>query len=207
MTDQFGRRGRRADLAEQLHDALVARGLTPLPGGARQLIDTKIRHVAAQMRMTEAVALRHFGEREVEQLAAITADDWHAAKAVADAAGEITVTVPSTDAARLVMGLAMAVGQVIREVYGDLPAAAGEPLDALCELGAAIRDGLDAEELTADVTLDVLSTARTTLERAAAGVRDGSVNVVVSDTARPKFAEQLEHDAALAESLMHLNGS
>ena len=127
MTDRFGRRGRRADLAEQLHHALVERGLTPLPGGARQLIDTKNSQVAAHMRMTEAVVLRQFGDAEIAQLAAVTADDWHAAKAVADAAGQIAVTVPSTDAAQLVMGLAMAVGQVIREVYGDLPAAAGEP--------------------------------------------------------------------------------
>lgn len=38
-----------------------------------------------------------------------------------EAAGELAVPVPAADTAQLVMGLAMAVGQIVREAYGDRP--------------------------------------------------------------------------------------
>jgi hypothetical protein len=112
------------------------------------------------------------------------------------------VSVPAADAGQLVMGLAMAVGQMVREAYGELPASAGEPLDALGELGAALRAATQPESgLHAEVTLEVLSTAQRTLRRAAAGVADGTVPVIVADSARPRFARQLLADAELAERL------
>ena len=37
------------------------------------------------------------------------------------------------------VGFAMDVGRLVREAYGDRPASVGEPLDALYELGAALR--------------------------------------------------------------------
>jgi phage-related tail fiber protein len=201
MTEPLGRRGRRADLAEQLHNALRAKGLATLRGATRAIIDRRVTQVAQQMRMTEASALKHFGEREIGLLAESTAAEWHAMQAVADAASQIAVTVPARDASQLVMGLAMAVGQLVREIYGELPAAAGEPLDALCELGAALRDSLVDGDITAEVDLETLSAAQQALRQAAAGVADGSVPVVLADTARAGFAKQLQADAELAQEL------
>lgn len=196
MTEQFGRPGRRADLAKQLHDALLEKGLVALPGATRVMIDLTVTQVAQEMRTTETSVLKHFGERELTQLAERTATEWHAMQAVAEAASQIAVAVPARDAGQLVMGLAMAVGQIAREIYGELPAVAGEPLDALCELGAALRDSLVDGDVSAEVDLATLSAAEEALRKAAAGVADGSVPVVVADTARPSFAEQLQADAA-----------
>jgi hypothetical protein len=201
MMEQFGPSGRRADLARQLYDALVENGLAPLPGATRAIVDRKVAEVAQQMRMTESSALKHFGEPEITQLAASTATEWHAMRAVADAASQIGVTLPARDAGQLVMGLAMAVGQIVRELYGELPAAAGEPLDALCELGGALRDSLADGDIVAALDLKTLSAAEEALRHAAAGVADGSVPVVVADAARPSFAQQLLADADLAQVL------
>jgi hypothetical protein len=61
---------------------------------------------------------------------------------------------------QLVMGVAMAVGQMVREAYGELPASAGEPLDVLRELGAALRTATEPEPaLQADVTMNALKRA------------------------------------------------
>lgn len=202
MTDQFGRAGRRADLARLLHAALIDHGVTPLDGAARAMIDKKVAQVAADLRLSEAAALKHFHDRDVVKLAANTANAWHASQVVEDAAGGVLVTVPAAAAGQLVMGLAMAVGQMVREVYGELPAAAGEPLDALCHLGAALRAAIEPHaSLEADVPLQTLTIAHRTLRLAAAGVADGSVPVVVADTERPQFAKQLHDDAQLAKEL------
>ena len=131
-----------------------------------------------------------------------TANSWHAAKVAEEVASGVVVPVPSADAARLVMGLAMAVGQLVREAYGELPASAGEPLDALGELGAALVVAMESEDvLQVQTTLETLSTAQRALRQAAAGVSDGTVPVVVNDMARPQFARQLLADSALAARL------
>ena len=202
MADQFGRAGRRASLARLLHDTLVTHGMTPLDGAARAIIDEKLAQVAAEMGVSEAAALRLVDADMVVALAVNTADAWHAANVADEVAGGIAVRVPAADAAQLVMALAMAVGQLVREAYGELPASAGEPLDALGELGAALRAAAEVDDLVnAEVTLETLATAQRALLRAAAGVADGTVSVVVADSARPQFARQLLADAELAERL------
>jgi hypothetical protein len=202
MADYFGRAGRRADLAKVLHTTLVAHGMAPLDGSARGTIDEKVAQVAADMGISETAALKHFNERNVAELAVNTANEWHAAHVADEVAGDLVVSVPASAAGQLVMGLAMAVGQMVREVYGDLPASAGEPLDALCQLGSALRVATEPyETLAADVTLQTLTIAQRTLRVAAAGVADGSVPVIVAESARPHFAQQLAEDAQLARRL------
>jgi hypothetical protein len=173
MTDQFGKAGRRAALARLLHDTLVDQGLAPLDGSARPLIDLRVAEVAADLGVSEAVALRGFRDEDVVVLARSTAAEWHAAAAAEDAAGSIDVQVPAASAAQLVMGLAMAVGQLIREVYGDLPASVGQPLDALCELGSFLRHAAEPGAPMAANSLQTLAIAHRALESAAQGVADG----------------------------------
>lgn len=202
MTDQFGRAGRRADYARLLHELLVEHGLSPLDGSARKIIDEKVAEVAAGSGVTEAVALGHLSREVVVELGISTADKWHASQVADEVASALEVDVPTTAAAQLVMGLSMAVGQLVREAYGGLPASIGEPLDALCEFGAALRAparGMDMSD--ARVSLQTLSVAHRALRRAAAGVSDGSVAVVIGDDSRPEFAKQLDDDAELAKAL------
>lgn len=202
MAGQFGKAGRRADLARLLHATLVQHGMAPLDGSSRAMIDAKVAQVAGELRMSEAAALRHFTDTQIVNLAVNTANNWHAAHLAEEVAGGLGVAVPATAAAQLVMGLAMAVGQMVRETYGDLPASVGEPLDALCELGAALRKATQAGGVpNGEVTLQTLTSAHRTLHRAAAGVADGTVPVIVSDDARPRFAQQLSDDAELAREL------
>lgn len=202
MADQFGRPGRRADLARILHSAWVDHGMDPLDGAARVVIDQKVAQVAADLGVSEAAALKHMDDRMVIELAVNTAQTWHASQVADEVAGGVAVPVPAADAGQLVMGLAMAVGQMLRQAYGELPASAGEPLDALGELGAALREATGIEPaLIAQVSFKTLSTAERTLRRAAAGVADGTVQVVVADSARPQFGRQLLADSELARRL------
>jgi hypothetical protein len=202
MADHFGRAGRRADLARVLHAALVQHGMAPRDVAARAIIDERVEQVAADLGVSEAAALKQLDERMVTALAVNTASTWHAARVADEVAGGVVVPVPTADAGQLVMGLAMAVGQMVREVYGELPASVGEPLDALAELGAELRSASErASDVYIEATLETLSTAQRTLSRAAAGVADGSVPVVIADSARPQFARQLLEDAELAKRL------
>jgi hypothetical protein len=202
MPDQFGRPGRRADLARLLHATLLEHGTAPLDGAARAMIDEKVEQVANELRISQAAALKRLDDHLVIALATNTAHNWHAAHLADAAAGELAVPVPAADTAQLVMGLAMAVGQIVREAYGDLPAAAGEPLDALFELGAALRAATEQQDLLqVGVTLETLSIAQRSLHRAAAGVANGTVPVVIADANRPRFAAQLFADAELAARL------
>lgn len=202
MSDEFGRPGRRADLAMILHSTWIEHSMAPGDGAARTIIDGKVAQVAADLGVSEAAALKHIDNSMVIELAVNTANTWHAAQVAYEVAGTVDVPVRAADAGQLVMGLAMAVGQVVREAYGELPASAGEPLDALGELGAALRDATDAEPaLLAQVSLETLSTAQRTLQAAAAGVADGTVPVVVANPSRPDFARQLVADSELARRL------
>jgi hypothetical protein len=104
--------------------------------------------------------------------------------------GAVMVQVPASSAAQLVMGLAMAaVGQLIREAYGELPASAGQPLDALCELGSALRDAADPQTPMAETSLQTLTVAHRALDTAAQEVADGTVPVVILEQGRPQFAK------------------
>ena len=105
MPDQFGRPGRRADLARRLHATLIERGMAPLEGAARAIIDGKVAQVAADLGISQAAALKLLDDELVVALANGVANTWHASKLADLAAGEITITVQAADAARLVMGL------------------------------------------------------------------------------------------------------
>ena len=78
MTDHFGRAGRRAELSRVLHTKLGEFGMTPLDGSARATIDAKVAQVAAELGVTEAVALRHINDQLVVELAVNMANEWHA---------------------------------------------------------------------------------------------------------------------------------
>lgn len=201
MADHFGRAGRRAELARLLHDTLRDQGMTPLDGSARAMIDERIAEVAAELVVSEPAALRSFRDEHVVMFAQGIAAEWHAASAAEDAAGAVMVEVPAESAAQLVMGLAMAVGQLVREAYGELPASAGQPLDALCELGSALRDAADPRPIMVETSLQTLTIAHRALAAAAQGVGDGTVPVVISERDRPQFAKQLFEDAQLAKDL------
>jgi hypothetical protein len=202
MTDAFGRAGRRADLARLLHAILVEHGLAPRDGAARAIVDQMVAQVANDRGISEPAALGQFDDAMVRALATNTANTWHASQVADEVAAGVAVAVPATDAGQLVMGLAMAVGQMVREAYGELPASAGEPLDALGELGAALRASTKAQpDLSVEATLETLTTAQRTLRAAAGGVADGTVPVVVAESARPLFARQLLADAELARRL------
>lgn len=202
MANHFGRAGRSADLARVLHTTLIAHGMAPRDGAARTIIDERVAQVAANLGISEAAALRQIDDHMVMEQAVTTANTWHASQVADEVARGVGVSVPAADAAQLVVGLAMAVGQLVREAYGDLPASVGEPLDVLGELGAALRTLCEAEpHLHAEATLEALSTAARALTAAAAGVADGSVAVVIADSERPRFARQLLADSELARRL------
>jgi hypothetical protein len=161
MADQFGRAGRRADLARILQATLAEHGMAPRDGAARAIIDQKVAQLAAELGVSEAAALKQIDDRMTIELAVSTANTWHAAKVADEVASGVVVPVPAAEAGQLVMGLAMAVGQMVREAYGELPASAGEPLDALGALGVALRAATEAEPgLLLDVTLETLRSAR-----------------------------------------------
>jgi len=71
------------------------------------------------------------------ELGIAVANTWHASRVADEVAGGVVVPVPAADAGQLVMGLAMAVAQMVGEACDKLPNSAGEPLDALCKLGEA----------------------------------------------------------------------
>lgn len=87
MSDQFGRAGRRADLARLLQASLMERGCSVGRGGAA-MIDEKVAQVASRLGMSEAAALKHFRDREVVELAVNTADAWHASQVAEEVAGD-----------------------------------------------------------------------------------------------------------------------
>ena len=87
MPDQFGRPGRRADLARLLHATLIEHGTAPLDGAARAIIDEKVEQVANELGISEAAALKQLDEHLVIALATNTAHNWHAAHLADEAAG------------------------------------------------------------------------------------------------------------------------
>lgn len=96
-------------------------------------IDQKVAQVAAELGVSEAAAVRHFDDRIVIDLAVNTANTWHAAQVADEVAGGVVVPVPAADAGQPVMGLAIAVGQMVREAYGELPASTGKPVRWPCQ--------------------------------------------------------------------------
>lgn len=135
----FGR-GRRAEIARELHAAFDQQGIPLLPGKAREIVDDRIAAVAALMRVSEPTALRALPDGWAQQQAAEAAVEWGAATLA-----ETTVQGAAELSAEAVAGIARGLTVVLhhsvsRTTGGDVPVATGEPLDALSSLLDALSN-------------------------------------------------------------------
>lgn len=139
----FGRPGRRADVARELHDAFARHGIALLPGRAREIVDERVAEVAAQMGFSERAALQHLPPGWPEEIAAAAAFDQQQSKmAEQDAVG--TATVPAQRLGALIAGLAVCIQDGVWRVADGLPASIGESLDCLTGLALSLQS-VDAE--------------------------------------------------------------
>ena len=135
---EFGRRGRRADLARELHEAFVRHGIELLPGRARQMLDETVRDVAAQGRISERTALDYLPADWAERMAAdVACQQEQSQVAERSAVGDVELT--TTRVGSLVAGLAVVVqNKVWRVLDNNLPASIGEALDCLTSLALSL---------------------------------------------------------------------
>lgn len=136
---RFGRPGRRAEIARELHEAFSRLGVDLLPGRARQIVDERIHELATQTGMAERTALSYLPPEWAEQIAADVALEQEQAQiAERTATGQLTLT--SSRLGALIAGLAVAVQNGVWRAMDDaLPAAVGEPLDCLTGLALALQ--------------------------------------------------------------------
>lgn len=143
----FGRPGRRADVARELHEALERRGIDLLPGRARQMLDERVAEVAAQMRISEQTALSYLPPDWAEQIAADIAIE-HEQAHIAEETAQGSVPVSVTDVGALIAGLAVCVQNAVWRAMGNaLPVSVGEPLDCLTGLALALQPAIDELEV------------------------------------------------------------
>lgn len=148
MTDsqrRFGPPGRRAQIAQELHDAFARRGNELLPGRARQILDERVTAVAAQLRLSERTALQYLPDDWAEQIA----DDVALERAQSQIAEQTATGTASAPVARIgaaIAGLAVCIQNAVwRVMEQELPVSVGEPLDCLSSLALALQQG--AEEV------------------------------------------------------------
>jgi hypothetical protein len=191
----FGRPGRRADLARELHAAFASHGIDLRPGGARKLVDQRIAEVATQMRMSERSALRHFPGGWAEHIAAQAAVDYEAGKlAEQNACGEALT--PTADTARLIMALGVTAQYELWKVMDECsPASVAGPLDAISALAAALTGSAGNISVAKSA---LLTTARFLGDEADAVRRGASIPPEASAVDRSVLAERLATDAAHA---------
>lgn len=135
----FGR-GRRAEIARELHEAFAQHGVALLPGKAREIVDERVAMVANLLGVSEPTALRALPAGWAQQQAAETAVEWGAAT-LAETSAQGTVEVSAQTVADIALGLTVVLHQTaVRTLDGDLPVAIGEPLDALSTLLDALSD-------------------------------------------------------------------
>jgi hypothetical protein len=135
----FGRPGRRADLARELHEAFCRHGVELLPGRARRMVDERIQQVAEQTRVSERTAVTYLPEGWAEQIAADVALE-HEQSQMAEriATGEVEMSASRLGA--LIAGLAVVVqNNVWRAMDNALPASIGQSLDCLTGLALALQ--------------------------------------------------------------------
>lgn len=143
---EFGRPGRRADLARELHEAFARRGIELLPGRARQIVDERLAEVAALMRVSERTALSYLPTAWVEDVTAAVALEQEGAKiAERDARG--SATIPARRLGAVLAGLAVCVQDGVWRMAGGLPAGIGESLDCLTGLALSLRTMTDEVEV------------------------------------------------------------
>ena len=195
---EFGRPGRRAELARELHEAFVRHGIELLPGRARQMLDESVRDVAAQGRFSERTALNYLPHDWAERTAADVAFQQEQSQiAERNAVGDVELT--TTRVGSLVAGLAVVVqNNVWRVVDNNLPASIGEALD--CLTGLALSLAPSDCEVTAP-RAELLAAARL-LGNESDGLRQGRPST--DDEHPPRRAaaiERLASDAAWARRL------
>lgn len=139
MADEFGRPGRRAELARELHAAFARHDIDLLPGRARELVDQRLREVAAKARISERTALTYLPEGWADQIAAdVALEREQSQMAERIATGELELTASRLGA--LIAGLAVVVqDNVWRVMDNALPASIGEPLDCLTGLAVSME--------------------------------------------------------------------
>jgi hypothetical protein len=142
----FGRPGRRADIARELHEAFARHGIELLPGRARQIVDERVAEVAALMRFSERTALQHLPAGWAEEIAAAAAFDQQQAK-MAEQVATGSAPVPGQRLGALIAGLAVCIQDGVWRVAGGLPASIGESLDCLTGLALSLQ--------SVDVVVDV----------------------------------------------------
>jgi hypothetical protein len=194
----FGRPGRRADLARELHEAFVRHGIELLPGRARQMLDETVRDVAAQGRFSERTALNYLPVDWAERTAADVAFQQEQSQmAERSAIGGVELT--ATRVGSLVAGLAVVVqNNVWRVLENNLPASIGEALDCLTGLALSLAPS-DCE--VAVSRADLLAAARL-LGNESDGLRQGRPSPDDEHPERRASAtERLASDAAWARRL------
>ncbi len=192
---EFGRPGRRADLARELHAAFARHGIDLLPGGARKLVDQRIADVATQMSMSERSALRYFPRGWAEQIAEEAAVDYEGGRLAEQSAGGEALA-PMAGIARLIMGLSVTAQYELWRVMDECtPTSVAGPLDAISALAASLT------ESTGDVRVarsSLFTTARLLGDEADA-IRSGApVPPEASAVDRTVLTERLASDAAHA---------
>lgn len=192
---EYGR-GRRAELARQLHDACLKAGLELLPGKARELVDMHITQAAAMMRVSEQTALKYIPPGWAEETATTTALEAESSK-LAETTAAGTVPVAARQVARLITGLAVVVQEAVwRSSNEQLNAAVGEPLDRLSALSSSLSELLG----DVDVERSELVGAARELGELADYISGGGRFLHQDDHARDKLAQQLARDAEVARS-------
>lgn len=135
--NSFGKPGRRADIAQELHDAFARRGIHLLPGRARKIVDERVREVAAQAGISERAAIDYLPQEWAEEVAAdVALEQEQAQMAERLAAGDVEISASRTGA--MIAGLAVVVQNNVWRVMDDaLPASIGEALDCLTSLAVS----------------------------------------------------------------------
>ena len=195
---QFGRPGRRAELARELHEAFVRHGIELLSGRARQMLDETVRDVAAQGRFSERTALDYLPADWAERTAADVAFQQEQSQvAERSAVGDVELT--TTRVGSLVAGLAVVVqNSAWRVLENNLPASIGEALDCLTGLALSLAPS-DCE--VAVSRADLLAAARL-LGNESDGLRQGRPSPDDEHPERRASAtERLASDAAWARRL------
>ena len=152
----FGRPGRRAEIARELHEAFARHGVDLLPGRARQMVDERVAQVAALMRVSEQTAVRYLPPGWAEDMASDVAVQREGEKVAEDLATG-TASISASRLAAVLAGLAVCIQDGVWRVADGLPVAVGEPLDCLTGLALALRTMTSEVEVA---RADLLAAAR-----------------------------------------------
>jgi len=189
-------RGRRAELARRLHEACLQAGIELLPGKAREIVDERVRDVAEQMGLTEAVAFKYMRSDWPEEMAASMTLQVESSK-LAEVTAVGTVSVAARQVAQLMTGLTLVVQEVAWQTDNEqLSAGVGEPLDRL----SALSTSLSNLSGNVDVDRSELVSAARQIGQLADHIRAGGHFSAQGKVDRDKLARKLAADAQAARS-------